>query len=138
MKHRTIAIISVAILLLALMVWSFGSSAAGSKGKATINNSNEASESNVPQQAEEEDFVDADLGKFGSKIDRDTYLRLRGEYIGRKRGIEPGRPFDPSWRSRALEQMDRQQKGRRIESLVNGDLTSQLNPDAAWTPLGPA
>lgn len=139
MKHRTIAICSVATLLLALMVWSFGSSAASSNSKATANDSIDANESNVPQQAEEDDFVDADLGKFGSKIDRDEYLRLRGEYIGRKRGIEPGRPFDPSLRGRALDQMDRQEKGRRIESLVNGDLTTSLGTDAggAWTPLGP-
>ena len=121
------------------MVWSFGSSAASSNSKATANDSIDANESSVPQQAEEDDFVDADLGKFGSKIDREEYLRLRGEYIGRKRGIEPGRPFDPSMRGRALDQMDRQEKGRRIESLVNGDLTPSLGTDAggAWTPLGP-
>jgi hypothetical protein len=139
MKHRTIAICSVTALLLSLMVWSFGSSAASSNSEATAKDSIDANESTVPQQAEEDDFVDADLGKFGSKVDRDTYLRLRGEYIGRKRGIEPGRPFDPSLRNRALEQMDRQEKGRRIESLVNGDLTTSLGTDAggAWTPLGP-
>jgi hypothetical protein len=138
MKHRTIAIVSVATLLLALMVWSFGSSAAAINGDPTANNSIEASES-VPQQAQEDESVDADLGKFGSKIDRDEYLRLRGEYIGRKRGIEPGRPFDPSLRTRALDQMDRQEKGRRLESLVNGDLAASIGTDAggAWTSLGP-
>ncbi|MDX6384773.1 MAG: hypothetical protein QOK48_2346 [Blastocatellia bacterium] len=137
MKHRTIAVFSIATLLLALMVWSFGSSAAGNNGNAAANNSSQQLESNVPQQADEDEFVDADMGKFGSKIDRETYLRLRGEYIGRKRGIEPGRPFDPEWRNRAVEQMDRQEKGRRLESLVNGGLTTMLTPDAAWTPLGP-
>jgi hypothetical protein len=137
MKHRTIAVFSIATLLLALMVWSFGSSAAGNNGNAAANNSNQQVESNVPQQADEDEFVDADMGKFGSKIDRDEYLRLRGEFIGRKRGIEPGRPFDPEWRNRALEQMDRQERGRRIESLVNGGLSAVLTPDAAWTPLGP-
>jgi len=133
MKHRNIATVSVAGLLLALMVWSFGSSAAGIK--ATANNSVAANEAGVPPQGEADEFVDADLGKFGSKIDRDEYLRLRGEYFGRLRGIEPGRPFDPTMRSRAIEQMDRQQKGRRIESIVNGGLAPAAG--GAWTPLGP-
>src|SRR5882672_5526856 len=133
MKHRNIAIVSIAGLLLALMVWSFGSSAAGIK--ATANNSVAANEASVPPQGEEDEFVDADLGKFGSKIDRDEYLRLRGEYFGRLRGIEPGRPFDPTMRSRAIEQMDRQQKGRRIESIVNGGLAPAAG--GAWAPLGP-
>ncbi len=137
MKHRTITVFSIASLLLALMVWSFGSSAASNNGKATTNYSKQEVESNLPPQADEDEYVDADLGKFGSKIDRDKYLRLRGEYLGRLRGIEPGRPFDPEWRNRAMEQMDRQEKGRRLESLVNGGLTTTLTPDAAWTPLGP-
>jgi hypothetical protein len=139
MKHRTIAIISVAALLLSLMVWSFGSSAASGSQTAANPSSkaNDSDEAVVPEQ--EGPDVDADLGKFGSKVDRDEYLRLRGEYFGRLRGIEPGRPFDPSMRTRAIEQMDRQEKGRRIESIVNGGLTPSLGTDAggAWTSLGP-
>ena len=57
----------------------------------------------------EDESVDADLGKFGSRIDRDEYLRLRGEYIGLKRGIEPGRPFNPEMRV----DPDRVRLGRR-------------------------
>jgi hypothetical protein len=138
MKHRTIAIASVAALLLALMVWSFGSSAAN-RTQPPASTYTESNQSSVTAQGDEDESVDADLGKFGSKIDRDTYLRLRGEYLGRKRGIEPGRPFDPELRSRALEQMDRQEKGRRLESMVYGGLTPSLGTDAggAWTSLGP-
>jgi hypothetical protein len=137
MKPRTIAIASVAALLLALMVWSFGSSAAN-RTQPPANTYTESNQS-ATAQGDEDESVDADLGKFGSKIDRDTYLRLRGEYLGRKRGIEPGRPFDPELRSRALAQMDRQEKGRRLESIFNGDLTPSLGTDAggAWTSLGP-
>src|SRR5207244_3930844 len=69
------------------------------------------------------------------RIDRDEYLRLRDEYIGLKRGIEPGRPFNPEMRSRAIEQMDRQEKGRKIDSIVNGSLTPAAG--GAWTALGP-
>jgi hypothetical protein len=128
----------VAALLLALMVWSFGSSAAN-RIPPPANTYTESNQSGAAPQGDEDESVDADLGKFGSKIDRDTYLRLRGEYLGRKRGIEPGRPFDPELRSRALAQMDRQEKGRRLESMVNGGLTPSLGTDAggAWTSIGP-
>ena len=141
MKHRTITIVLVAALLLFVMVWSFGSSAAnGSKPAANV--PVEANESSALRQGEGNDDkdVDADLGKWGSRsgIDRDTYLRLRDEYIARKRGIEPGRPFDPSMRGRAIDQMERQEESRKIESLVNGSLTTPIGPDAAaWTPIGP-
>ncbi len=142
MKHRTITIGLVAAVLLSLMVWSFGSSAAKSI-KPAEENPSEAGEASelAPGQGDEEqgEEVDADLGKWGSsRIDRDEYLRLRDEYIGRKRGIEPGRPFDPSVRGRAIEQMERQENNRKIESLVNGSLTSPISPDvAAWTSIGP-
>jgi hypothetical protein len=97
MKHRTIAIFSVAALLLCLMVWSFGSSAASRGNETRVNDSassgDEANEAAIPEQSgAEEKEIDADLGKWGSKIDRDEYLRLRGEYFGRLRGIEPAVP----------------------------------------------
>jgi len=134
MKHRTIAIGLVTALLLFLMAWSFVSSAASGSNPA-INASSEANESGAMVQSEEEEAVDPDLGKWGSRIDRDEYLRRRDEYIGRKRGIEPGRPFDPEMRSRAIDQMDRQESGRRIDSIVNGSLTPAAG--GAWTALGP-
>src|SRR5882762_6134113 len=113
MKHRTIAIGLVTALLLFLMAWSFVSSAASGSNPAT-NASSEANESGAMVQGEEEEAVDPDLGKWGSRINRDEYLRRRDEYIGRKRGIEPGRPFNPEMRTRAIEQMDRQEKGFKI------------------------
>src|SRR5207253_2163939 len=94
MKHRTIAIGLVTALLLFLMAWSFVSSAASGSNPAA-NDSSAANETSVPPQGDENESIDADLGKFGSRIDRDEYLRLRDEYIGLKRGIEPGRPFNP-------------------------------------------
>jgi hypothetical protein len=128
----------VTALLLFLMVWSFGSSAANNPSKATVNEQLPTNEAGLPAQNEEEDqFVDADLGKWAGQIDRAEYLRLRSEYIGRKRGIEPGRPFDPEMRNRAIQQMDRQEKDRKLESLVNGSLTPPIGTDAAWTSIGP-
>jgi hypothetical protein len=133
MKRKTLATIVITILLLVLMIWSFGSSAATSKLRSP--------EQNPPEQSsavfadEDENEPDADLGKFGSRINRDEYLRERDEYVARKRGIEPGRPFDPTLRGRAIQQMERQEKNSRLESIVNGDLTPAAG--GAWSPIGP-
>src|SRR5216684_3720337 len=135
MRHRTIAIGLVTALLLFLMAWSFVSSAASGRGNGQANKPSETNEAGVPPQGDEAESVDADLGKFGSRIDRDEYLRLRDEYIGRKRGIEPGRPFNPEMRTRAIEQMTRQEKGFKIDSIVNGSLAPAAG--GAWTALGP-
>src|SRR5437588_3400694 len=88
-------------------------------------------------QSEDNPGVDADLGKMGRNIDRETYLRLRDEYVARRRGIEPGRPFDPAARGHAIEQMERQEKGRLIESILNGGAPPPKGVDAAWTAIGP-
>src|ERR1044071_3946798 len=67
---------------------------------ALINSSrNEASD------LEEENEPDLPKGRRGN-IDETTYLRLRDEYVARLRGIEPGRPFDPGARGRAIQQMN--------------------------------
>src|SRR5207245_3932777 len=87
---------------------------------------------------DEDQDVDPDLGKFGGRIDRETYLRMRDEFIALKRGIESGRPFDPEARGRAIEQMERQEKGRLIDSIVNGALSAPITTEAAWIALGPA
>src|SRR6266478_229848 len=57
-----------------------------------------------------EEAEDPDMPKGRrSGIDEKTYLRLRDEYIARRRGMEPGRPFDPEARSRAIRQMQVQE-----------------------------
>lgn len=133
MKRKTVATIAIVTLLFVLMMWSFGSSAANHEDPAEQNPGEQ--ESSAVFQDQDENEPDADLGKFGSRIDREEYLRERDEYVARKRGIEPGRPFDPTLRGRAIEQMDRQEKGRRLESIVSGDLTPAAG--GAWAPIGP-
>src|ERR1051325_3747056 len=136
MKRKTFATLLVLGFLTVLMIWSFGSSAANH------------STSNLPAPVEnlardqvladeDQDEVDADLGKHASRIDREEYLRARDEYIARKRGIEPGMPFNPELRSEAIDQMERQEKGRRLESLVMGGQAPPLAIGGAWTPIGP-
>ncbi len=136
MKHRTIATALILFVLLFFMFWSFGSSAANPNTPVTAEDSlaeNEASD--VFQEGEGRD-ADADLGKRGnSEIDREDYIRARGEYIGLKRGFEAGRPFNPEVRRNAIDQMERQERGRRLESIVSGDLTPAAG--GAWTPIGP-
>src|ERR1700738_192089 len=124
-------------LLLFLMVWSFGSLAASGNSLDLARHSTEANESSVftQDQGNEAKDDDADLGKWARQgVDRDEYLRLRDEYIARNGGFEPGHPFDPNMRGRAIDQMERQEKNRKIESLVNGSLTPPIGVTAAWTP----
>src|SRR5437764_12236453 len=135
MKRKTVATIAIVTLLLVLMIWSFGSSAANQQANAPEQNPSVAPQPNAVFQDTDEQEPDADLGKFGSRINREEYLRARDEYIARKRGIEPGRPFDPTLRGRAIEQMDRQEKNSRLESIVSGDLTPAAG--GAWSAIGP-
>ena len=125
MKRKTLATIAITVLFLFMMIWSFGSSAANNKSES--GRKREAAEQRSSQvfadADQDENEPDADLGKWGSRVNREAYLEARDEYIARKRGIEPGHPFDPSFRGRAIEQMDRQEKNRRLESIINGDLT---------------
>jgi hypothetical protein len=151
MKRSKLIIIPAVALFLFFMLGGFGSLASNSKpgnllagssaprsqSRIDPNDNGEASAATQSDSGEDEDSDSPDLGKFHGKIDHDTYLRLRDEYVARKRGIEPGRPFDPSMRGRAIDQMERQEKNRKIESLVSGSLTPELNVGGAWAPIGP-
>lgn len=141
MKTRKLATFLIAGSLLSVMAWSFGTQAAGENrmlpSASGVNQSTNEPALTAPAQDEEDQYVDADLGKFNREIDREKYIRQRGEYFARRRGIEPGRPHDPGARGRAIDQMERQEKGRLIETIVNGGIPSPIGPDVAWTPLGP-
>jgi len=120
------------------MIWSFGSSAANPNEPRTKANSlpeNEANEVFQEKEREEGEDADADLGKWGSRQDREEYLRERDEYIGLKRGYEAGFPFNPEVRRRAIDQMERQQNRRKLETVVSGDLSPAAG--GAWVPIGP-
>ncbi|HYV24698.1 MAG TPA: hypothetical protein VE969_05625 [Pyrinomonadaceae bacterium] len=137
MKRKTFATLLVLVFLAVLTIWSFGSAAANKSGGNTPVPVPESE----PDQifADEDQDVDADLGKHAGRIDREEYLRARDEYIARKRGIEPGMPFNPELRSEAIDQMERQEKGGRLESLViGGPASPPLFIGGAWTAIGPA
>jgi hypothetical protein len=132
-----ISALVLGVLTLALL-GGIGSSAANAN-RGNFDNSQTQPTTVRQQTGSDEDAVgvDADLGKIGSKIDREKYLRLRDEYVARRRGIEPGKPFDPTARGRAIEQMERQEKGRLIDSIINGGAPPPEGTDAAWTSIGP-
>ncbi|MEO7794161.1 MAG: hypothetical protein ABIV06_05250 [Thermoanaerobaculia bacterium] len=74
------------------------------------------------QKAEAE--VDADLPPFASGIDKEAYLRARGEYEALRHGLPHFLPYEP--RSLAIQEMEAAQRS--------------LRPDVAmpvWNQLGP-
>jgi hypothetical protein len=137
MKHRTIATALILLVLLFFMTWSFGSSAANPNEPLTSDNSQlENAASEVFQEGAETE-VDADLGKWRNpRIDRDEYLRAREEFVGLRRGFERGRPFNPDLRRQAIDQMERQEENRRLESIMNGAIAPAVG--GTWTAIGPA
>src|SRR3984893_10025289 len=78
--------------------------------------------------ADNNEEADADLPpRLRGTIDKETYLRLRAEHIGRLRGLEPGFPLDPSRRVAAIQQMETQLAFRPNSPSV-----------VSWTALGPS
>ncbi len=72
---------------------------------------------------------DADIPPFAKNIiDKETYLRLRQEYINQRRGIPYNLPYNP--RVKAIEEM------RRMELNKTGP--GSLVQSANWTFLGPS
>ena len=84
------------------------------------------------QEREESEENDADLPtRLAGRISKAEYLRLRGEYIGRLQGIEPGMPFDFTARGKAVREYQQQEKAVR---RLNGPNSPLLNN---WTEIGP-
>jgi MBG domain (YGX type)/Bacterial Ig-like domain (group 3)/Carboxypeptidase regulatory-like domain len=101
---------------------------------------------------EEAEVYDPDLpGFMAGKIDKEEYLRLREEHVNKLRGIVPGRPFDPSWRGKAIQEMN-QQEGRpentnsfnsNSSKSATGNLVEWFGPNTpssgtVWSSIGPS
>src|SRR5260221_5559268 len=162
MKRPNFLMIAVVCLLVFFLLGGFGSRASNSKrgNRAAVapspvppssidpNNKLEASTkvgaTSPAAQSDngEDEDSDPDLGKFQSAVDRDKYLRMRDEFIALKRGIEPGRRFDPGARGRAIEQMQGQEEQLSGKNSFFGSIANfigiELNAGPTWTPLGPA
>ena len=72
------------------------------------------------KEAAGDEAEDPDMPK-GRRVDIDekTYMRLRDEYIARRRGLEPGRPFDPEARGHAIQQM-------QVQEALQGETNKRL------------
>lgn len=71
-----------------------------------------------------DDGNDADLPPFARGVDKEAYLRARGEYEALRRGLPHFLPYEP--RPRAIQEMEAMERGRRPEVA-----------SAVWTQLGP-
>jgi hypothetical protein len=94
----------------------------------------EGRNSDGQEALQEDDEQDPDLPPGAKGIDKQDFIRLRDEYNARLRGVEPGMPYDPLARGRALRQLEHQESRMRFDSLKS------LTPNAAlasWVPLGP-
>src|SRR5947199_9505306 len=118
MKHRTPALVLLIGLCLCLLASSFGSSASTAIQKSPADPAAASPQASSDDQDEQDN--DADLPADLHGLDKENYLRRRAEYVGLRRGIEAGRPFDPEARGRAIEQMERQEQNLRLESMVSG------------------
>src|SRR6185295_7855552 len=108
---------------------------------AQSTNDSSGMESTDSEEGEDPDMPKGKRRGLGN-IDEKTYLRLRDEYISRRRGIEPGGPFDPEARGRAVRQMQAQEALQlELKKRLHLNGSSALDPDsvnAVWTPIGPA
>src|SRR5438105_8122349 len=68
-------------------------------------------------------------------FDEGEYIALREAFIARLRGMEPGKPFDPTARGRAIAHTDEQMTALRRAAERNGALLSEAFPN--WAELGP-
>src|SRR5580765_4823101 len=86
---------------------------------ATITNADEGMDPDLPP-------------RLRGTIDKEDYLQLRDEHVARLRGIEPGAVLDPSPRTLAIQQLERQLSDQERRHSIDGVVVP------AWTPLGPS
>lgn len=73
-----------------------------------------------------------------SEIENPDYLRLRDEYIGLRRGVDPDRGLhDPRARERAVQEMELRETWAKSEARLAAGAMAPF-AGGSWTPLGPA
>lgn len=137
--------IFLAVSFLALFTSSLPTSARGQKTdeRASASPSAKPKPTSTPEEIEERED-DPDLPPGASRLDKETYLKRREQYVGLRRGIEFGRPFDPTARGRAIEQMQAgetlQAARAKLSQLQSAAGFVSLAPTVipVWTAIGPA
>ena len=95
------------------------------QNKATDASTQSATKSVAP----DEEGEDPDLpGFLNGTIDKETYHAMRSNQINLWRGLEPGKPFDVTGRTRAIQQMEAQRNSPE----------SPTTSGSVWTQIGPA
>ncbi|MEA2491226.1 MAG: hypothetical protein QOH21_3018, partial [Acidobacteriota bacterium] len=75
------------------------------------------------------------LATYKPDMEEGDYLLRREEHIARLRGYEPGKPFDPTARVRALAQLDAQEAARAPYAILFNTVIPLAYPN--WVELGP-
>lgn len=84
-------------------------------------------------------YSDPDLPPGERDVDKEAYLKARDEWVAVRRGFEPGKPFDPTARDRAIVEMGTQlerEEAARAAAIRDGRLSPSAVTD--WTNVGPA
>jgi Calx-beta domain len=146
MKRPLLSLIAITCLLLVVLSGVWGTRGTRVASAPSANSLNPELPANtiaiqdlvIVQARPDENGSDPDRPPgVSGEIDHEAYLRLRDEYVAMRRGVEIGRPFDFKARGRAIQQMERQEKRSRLESLVSGSLLPGEFIQPAWTELGP-
>jgi len=81
---------------------------------------------------------DPDLPRqIKGKINEEEYLQARTEYFMTKLGMEPGKPYSPALRERAVDQMQAQEARQQRLLLQTKGAFAPLLSTTAWTNIGP-
>ncbi|CAN5273718.1 hypothetical protein BH10ACI1_BH10ACI1_17320 [soil metagenome] len=89
-----------------------------------------AENQNSQEVAESEDGEESDISPTGVKIDKEEYLKMRGEYFSTLQGWDTAKQYS---RTKAIKEMDESEKKlERLRNSLNLPLLS------LWQPIGPA
>jgi len=136
-------------LILTILIFGFGTTLQAGSGTSGKENTpatpqtaeREAGASGGDASPQDEDN-DPDMPAFlQGKLDKQTYLQLRSEYIGRLRGIDPANPPAPNVRVNAIHTLEQQEQtmrdelARRSGTGPAGSIPPFSPP--SWTELGP-
>ncbi len=84
-------------------------------------------------------YSDPDLPPGEHNVDKEAYIKARDQWVAMRRGFEPGKPFDPTARERAIAEMGTQlerEEAARADAIREGRLSPNAVTD--WTNVGPA
>ncbi|HEV7798068.1 MAG TPA: hypothetical protein VGO73_07925, partial [Pyrinomonadaceae bacterium] len=154
---RRISFLFAAFLAVGFLTLFGTSTSSNARGEKTIQSLRPEDQSRQPLQQsvdephskqatskEDTENDDPDLPPDANGLNKEAYLKRREQYVGLRRGIESGRPFDPRARGRAIEKM-------QLQETVQAEMAKLSRSNRAagffglapavvpvWSPIGPA